>query len=101
MKEHSKNISSELKAIDCEQSAVGLGYIEEYLKKHTGGEFSLSYSTKTFEGFGYWARFEEPDDEDEDYKHFVQAEGKSMEEVVIKIATYIKSGKTYNDGRYI
>lgn len=53
------------------------------------------------EGFKYWAKFEEPDDENENYKHFVQAEGKSLEEVARKIATYIDSGKMYNDGRYV
>lgn len=101
LKEHKENVSLELKAIDREMGILGLDYIEEYLLDHSGSDFAVSCGIKVFGGFEYWARFEEPDDENEDYKHFVQAKGESLEEVVRKIATYIDSGKTYNDGRYV
>ena len=101
LKEHNENVSLELKAIDCEMGILGLDYIEEYLLDHMSSDFAVSCGIKVFGGFEYWARFEEPDDENEDYKHFVQAKGESLEEVVRKIATYIDSGKTYNDGRYV
>lgn len=101
LKEHNENVSLELKAIDCEMGILGLNYIEEYLLDNMGSEFAVSCGIKVFGGFEYWARFEEPGDENEDYKHFVQAKGQSLEEVVRKIATYIDSGKAYNDGRYV
>lgn len=87
--------------IECEMGILGLDYIEEYLLDHMGSDFAVSCGIKVFGDFECWARFEEPDDENDDYKHFVQAKGQSLEEVVRKIATYIDSGKTYNDGRYI
>lgn len=101
LKEHNEDVSLELRAIDCEMGILGINYIEEYLLDHMGSDFAVSCGIKVFGGFEYWARFEEPDDENEDYKHFVQAKGQSLEEVVRKIATYIDSGKTYNDGRYV
>ena len=101
LKEHKENLLLELKAIDCEMGVLGLDYIEEYLLDHMGSDFAVSCGIKVFGGFEYWARFEEPDDENESYKHFVQAKGGSLEEVVRKIAAYIDSGKTYNDGRYV
>jgi len=101
LKEHKENVSLELKAIDCEMGILGLNYIEEYLLDNRGSEFIASCGIQVFGGFKYWARFEEPDDENEDYKHFVQANGKSLEEVARKIAAYLDSGKTYNDGRYV
>lgn len=79
----------------------GLDYIEEYLKSHMGSDFTVSCGIRGFGGFEYWARFEEPDEDNEDYMHFVQAKGNTLEEVVRKIATYIDSGKAYNDGRYV
>lgn len=79
----------------------GLDYIEEYLKSHMGSDFTVSCGIQVYGGFKYWARFEEPDEDNENYMHFVQAEGNTLEEVARKIATYIDSGKTYNDGRYV
>ena len=101
LKEYNENVSLELKAIDCEMGILGLDYIEEYLLDHSGSDFAVSCGIQVFGGFEYWARFEEPGDENEDYKHFVQAKGQSLEEVVRKIATYIDSGKAYNDERYV
>lgn len=79
----------------------GLDYIEEYLKSHMGSDFTVSCGIQVYGGFKYWARFEEPDEDNENYMHFVQAEGNTLEEVARKIATYIDSGKTYNDGSYV
>ena len=78
-----------------------LDHIEEYLKIHMGSNFTVSCGIETFRGFKYWARFEEPDEDNEGYMHFVQAEGNTLEEVAGKIATYLDSGKIYNDGRYV
>ena len=78
-----------------------LDHIEEYLKIHMGSNFTVSCGIETFGGFKYWARFEEPDEDNEGYMHFVQAEGNTLEEVAGKIATYLDSGKIYNDGRYV
>ena len=75
--------------------------IEKYIKSHMGSDLTVSCSVLVFGGFEYWARFEEPDEDNEDYKHFVQARGKSLEEVAGKIAAYIDSGKAYDDGRLV
>lgn len=40
-------------------------------------------------------------DDEDDYTDFIQAEGDSLEEVIGKIAGYLKSGKHYSDGRYL
>jgi hypothetical protein len=79
----------------------GLDYIEEYLKSHMGSDFTVSCGIQVYGGFKYWARFEEPDEDNDDYMHFVQAKGNTLEEVTGKIAAYLDSGKTYNDGRYV
>ena len=80
---------------------LGINYIEKYLLDHRGSELSLSCGIQVYGGFKYWARFEEPNEDNEDYMHLVQAEGDTLEEVAGKIAAYIDSGKTYNDGRHV
>jgi lipoprotein len=79
----------------------GLDYIEKYLKNHMGSYLTVSCGIQVYEGFKYWARFEEPDEYNDDYTHYVHAEGNTLEEVAGKIAAYIDSGKIYNDGRYV
>lgn len=101
LKEHNEDVSLELRAIDCEMGILGINYIEEYLLDHNGSELCLSCGIQGYEGFGYWAKFKEPDKDNEGYIHFVQAEGNTLEEVAGKIATYLDSGKMYNDGRYV
>ena len=101
LKEHNEDVSLELRAIDCEMGILGINYIEEYLLNNRGSEFTASCGIQTFGGFKYWARFEAPDKDNEGYMHFVQAEGNTLEEVTGKIATYLDSGKIYNDGRYV
>lgn len=78
LKEHNEDVSLELRAIDCEMGTLGLNYIEEYLLDHEGSELSLSCGIQTYGGFKYWARFEEPDEDNEDYLHLVQAEGNTL-----------------------
>lgn len=77
-----------------------LSYIEEYIKDRNYNTPELTISWRvTLDGKNkYWSRFLMIDDED-DYTDFVQAEGSSLEEVVGKIAGYLKSGKHYKDGR--
>lgn len=41
------------------------------------------------------------DTEDADHTDFVRADGSSLEEVVGKIAKYLKSGEHHKDGRYV
>lgn len=101
LKEHKENVSLELSAIDCEMGILGFDYIEKYLKNHIGSCLTVSCGIQVYEGFKYWAMFEEPDEDNEDYMHYVHAEGNTLEEVTRKIAAYIDSGKTYNDGRYV
>ena len=101
LKDHHEQLSSELDCINCEMGIFGLDYIREYLLENKDSQFTTSCGVQRSKGFKYWARFEEPDDENESYKHFVQAEGNTLEEVAEKIATYLNSGKIYNDGRYI
>ena len=80
-----------------------LAFIEDYIKdkKYNNPDFFISWSVTLDGKIEYWVRFSMTDDEDEDYKHFVQAKGQSLEEVIRKLATYIDSGKAYNDGRYV
>ena len=101
LEEHNKDVSLQLKSIDCEMGILGLDYIEEYLKRHMDSDFTVSCGIRVYGGFKYWAKFEEPDEDNEGYIHFVQAEGNTLEEVTRKIEEYLDSGKTYNDGRYV
>lgn len=55
----------------------------------------------TGEPIEYWARFSMTDDEDVDYTDYVQVTDDNLEEILGKIVEYIKSGKHYNDGRYL
>ena len=72
--------------------------IEKYITENKDSELIVTCNIQTFRGLEYWAYFKEPDNKG-DCKHYVQASGKSLEEVLRKIATYINSGKTYNDKR--
>jgi hypothetical protein len=80
-----------------------LTYIEEYIKgeKCNMPEFSVSWIVTSSIEINYWARFETTDYESGDYTDFVQAIGDSLEEVVSKIAKYLKSGEHHKDGRYV
>lgn len=74
-------------------------YIEHYMAsmKDVTTEFDMSCDFNN--GFKYWARFSQAEEESERYTHFVQANGSSFEEVATKIVEYLKSGERYNDGR--
>jgi hypothetical protein len=80
-----------------------LTYIEEYIKdrKYNTPEFAISWDVTLDGEIKYWARFSMTDDDNDNYTDFVQAEGSSLEEVVSKIAGYLKSGEHYKDGRYL
>lgn len=74
--------------------------IEKYITENENSELIVTCNIQTFRGLEYWAYFKEPDGKG-DCKHYVQAEGQSLEEVLRKIATYINSDETYNDKRYL
>lgn len=74
--------------------------IEKYITENGNSELIVTCSTQIFRGLEYWASFQQPDNKG-DYKHYVQAMDKNLEEVLRKIAMYIKSGETYNDKRYL
>mgnify|MGYP000849471990 FL=1 len=74
--------------------------IEKYITENKDSELIVTCNIQTFIGLEYLAIFEEPDNKG-DYKHYVHAIGKSLEEVIRKIATYINSDETYNDKRYL
>lgn len=78
-----------------------LTYIEEYIKSREYNTPELAISQRvTLDGkIKYLARFLMVDTEDADHTDFVRADGSSLEEVVGKIAGYLKSGKHYKDGR--
>ena len=78
-----------------------LTYIEEYIKSREYNTPELVISQRvTLDGkIKYLARFLMVDTEDADHTDFVRADGSSLEEVVGKIAGYLKSGKHYKDGR--
>jgi hypothetical protein len=74
--------------------------IEKYITENKDSELIVTCNIQTFRGLEYLAIFEEPDNKG-DYKHYVHATGKSLEEVIRKLATYINSDETYNDKRYL
>ena len=78
-----------------------LTYIEQYIKDRECNTPELTISCRVMlEGkIKYCARFLMVDTEDNDNTDFVRADGSSLEEVVGKIAGYLKSGKHYSDGR--
>lgn len=78
-----------------------LTYIEEYIKdrNYNTPEFAISCIVMLDGKIKYRARFLMVDTEDNDDTDFVRADGSSLEEVVGKIAGYLKSGKHYKDGR--
>jgi hypothetical protein len=78
-----------------------LEHIEEYIKDRECNTPELAISCRAMlDGkIKYRARFLMVDTEDNDGTDFVRAEGGSLEEVVGKIAGYLKSGKHYKDGR--
>lgn len=78
-----------------------LEHIEEYIKDRECNTPELTISCRVMlDGkIKYRARFLMVDTEDNDGTDFVRAEGSSLEEVVGKIAGYLKSGKHYKDGR--
>lgn len=75
--------------------------IEEYIKdrEYNTPELIISCRVVLDGKIKYRARFLMVDTEDNDNTDFVRAEGSSLEEVVGKIAEYLKSGKHYKDGR--
>ena len=80
-----------------------LTYIEEYIKdrKYNMPEFAISWDVTLDGEIKYGARFLMVDTEDADHTDFVRADGSSLEEVVGKIAKYLKSGEHHKDGRYV
>ena len=74
--------------------------IEKYITENKDSELIVTCNIQTFRGLEYLAIFEEPDNKGY-YKHYVHAIGKSLEEVIRKIATYINSDENYNDKRYL
>lgn len=80
-----------------------LTYIEEYIKDRECNTPELTISCRVMlDGkIKYCARFLMVDTEDNDNTDFVRAEGSSLEEVVSKIAKYLKSGEHHKDGRYV
>ena len=77
--------------------------IEQYIKdrEYNIPEFSISCRVMLDGKIKYCARFLMVDTEDNDNTDFVRADGGSLEEVVGKIAGYLKSGEHYKDGRYL
>ena len=78
-----------------------LTYIEQYIKdrEYNTPELAISCRVMLDGKIKYCARFLMVDTEDHDGTDFVRAEGSSLEEVVGKIAGYLKSGEHYKDGR--
>lgn len=99
LKDYHKQLSSDLERIDYDRGVLSISYIEGYLADNKNSEFFITCRAHIPGELRYCAVFREFHDKDKSYKHLVCAKGYSREEVIRKIATYLASGKTYNDGR--
>lgn len=80
-----------------------LAFIEEYIKnkKYNNPDFFISWDVWSDGKIQYWVKFSMTDDEDNNYTDYVESTSDNLEEALSKIVEYIKSGKHYNDGRYL